>query len=182
MKARIKKTGELVDVYREPQHGGLTNIYKESVLVNARMWEEDELEFISSDKEELIGEIVSLTKKVRDYVINTEHWLFYWITNKEVQDFIKEYPEDYEDMVNLEVRNIATSPTFVIFFEDHPYGIDRIERYAVLSTFRDSVKTRWLEYNGSIKEMQIKEKEKELTYHKKKVGEIEKELEELKQE
>ena len=175
MKARIKKTGELIDVYRE-----LINTYKESVFVNPRMWEEDELEFTYSDKEELIDEIISLTKKVRDYVINTEHWLFYWITNKEVQDFIKEYPEDYEDMVDLEVRNIATSPEFVIRFEDHPNDIDRIERYAVLATFRDVVKARWLEYNGSIKEMQIKEKEKELAYHKNKITEIEKELEELK--
>jgi hypothetical protein len=181
MKAKIKKTGEIVDVYHESQHGCVTNIYKEAVWVNARMWEEDELEFIIySEKEELIDEIISLSKKVHDYVINTEHWLFYWIANKEVQDFIKEYPEDYEDMVDLEVGNITTSPSFVIKFEEHPYGIDRIERYAVLATFRDTVKARWLEYNGNIKEMQIKEKEKELAYHKNKITEIEKELEELK--
>ena len=181
MKARIKKTDEIVDVYHVPQHGCVTNIYEESVWVNARRWEEDELEFIPySEKEELIDEIISLTKKVRDYVINTEHWLFYWIANKEVQDFIKAYPEDYEDMIDLEVRNIATSPEFVIRFEDHPNDIDRIERYAVLATFRDVVKAHWLEYNGNIKEMQIKEKEKELAYHKKKVDEIEKELKELK--
>lgn len=180
MKARIKKTGELVDVYHEPQHGQITNIYKESVLVNLRMWEEDELEFIYSDKEDLIDEITSLTNKVYDYVINTEHWLFYWITNKEVQDFIIEHPEDYEDMVHLEVVNIAISPEFLIKFENHPYGIDRIERYAVLATFRDSVKARWLEYNGDIKKIQINEKVQELEYHKNKITEIEKELEELK--
>ena len=45
MKARIIKTGEMVDVYHEAQHGQITNIYKESVLVNGRMWTEDELDF-----------------------------------------------------------------------------------------------------------------------------------------
>jgi hypothetical protein len=45
MKAKVIKTGEIVDVYHEPQHGQITNIYKESVLVNGRMWSEDELDF-----------------------------------------------------------------------------------------------------------------------------------------
>lgn len=45
MKAKVIKTGEVVDVYHEPQHGQITNIYKESVFVNGRMWTEDELDF-----------------------------------------------------------------------------------------------------------------------------------------
>lgn len=38
MKAKIKATGEIVDVYHETQHGTPKMIYKESVLVNSRMW------------------------------------------------------------------------------------------------------------------------------------------------
>ena len=45
MKAKIIKTGEIVEVYHESQHGQTTNIYKEAVLLNGRMWDEDELEF-----------------------------------------------------------------------------------------------------------------------------------------
>jgi hypothetical protein len=45
MKAKVIKTGEIVEVYHEPQHGQTTNIYKECVLVNGRMWSEDELNF-----------------------------------------------------------------------------------------------------------------------------------------
>jgi len=45
MKAKVIKTGEIVDVYHEPQHGQVSNIYKESVLVNGRMWSEEELDF-----------------------------------------------------------------------------------------------------------------------------------------
>ena len=132
------------------------------------------------EAKELINRISVLESDVYKYITDTEHWLFYWITNKEVQDFIKEYPEDYEDRVYLQIRNISSSPSFIIEFDDHPYDIESIERYANLATFRDSVKARWLEWNGKIKELQIEEKEKELAYYKEKVSDTEKEINELK--
>lgn len=62
MKAKIIKTGEIVEVYHEPQHGQTTNIYKEAVLVNGRMWEEDELDFpINSESED---------ERIREYLIS----------------------------------------------------------------------------------------------------------------
>ena len=129
---------------------------------------------------DLIDRISALNSDIYKYITDTEHWLFYWIANKEVQDFIKEYPEDYEDRVDLQVRNISSSPSFVIKFDEHPYDIESIERYGVLSTFRDTVKAKWLEWNGKVKEMQISDKEKELAYYKERVGKIEKEILELK--
>ena len=131
---------------------------------------------------EIINKISSVEEEIYRYITNTEHWLFYWILNKEVQDFIKEYPEDYEDMVHLQVRYISSSPCFVIKFEGHPKDIESIERYAVLNSFRSVVKANWLKWKGKVKEIQIKEKEEELAYHKKKIGEIEKEILELKNE
>ena len=132
------------------------------------------------EAKEIIDRITSIEKEVYNYITNTEHWLFYWIANKEVQDFIKEYPEDYDDRVHLQVSNISTSPSFVIKFDDHPNDVVSIERYAVLYTFRDTVKARWLEWNNKVKELQIEEKEKELAYYKKKIVETEKEIKELK--
>jgi len=132
------------------------------------------------EPKEIIEKISSIEEEIYNYIINTEHWLFYWITNKEVQDFIKEYPEDYEDRVHLQVSNISSSPSFIIKFDTHPDDIESIERYAVLYTFRDSVKAKWLEWNGKVKELQIKEKEQELAYYKKKVSDTEKEIKELK--
>jgi hypothetical protein len=128
---------------------------------------------------EIINKISSIEKEIYNYVVNTEHWLFYWIPNKEVQDFIKEYPEDYEDRVHLQVRNISSSPSFIIKFDEHPNDIESIQRYAVLYTFRDSVKASWMEWNGKIKELQIMNKEKELAYYKQKVSDAEKEIKEL---
>ncbi len=131
---------------------------------------------------EIIGKITSIEEEIYNYITNTEHWLFYWIANKEVQDFIKEYPEDYEDKVHLQVGSISCSPSFVIKFDDHPDDIRSIERYGVLYTFRDVVKARWLEWNGKVKELQIEEKENELAYYKEKVSETEKAILELKNE
>ena len=129
---------------------------------------------------EIIGKITSIEEEIYNYITNTEHWLFYWIANKEVQDFIKEYPEDYEDKIHLQVGSISCSPSFVIKFDDHPDDIRSIERYGVLYTFRDRVKARWLEWNGKVKELQIEEKENELAYYKEKVSETEKAILELK--
>lgn len=132
------------------------------------------------EAKDLINRISVLDSDIYKYITDTEHWLFYWIANKEVQDFITEYPEDYEDRVHLQVSDISSSPSFVIKFDDHPNDIRSIERYANLTTFRVSVYARWLEWNGKVKELQIKEKEKELAYYKEKVISTEKEIEELK--
>lgn len=128
----------------------------------------------------LISKIGNVQNEVLDYISNTEHYLFYWISNKEVQNFIKEYPDDYEDMFHIIVINVSASPTIRIYFEDHPDGVKYIERYAVLSTFKDSVKARWFEWNGMVKEKQIVEKEEQLKYYKEQIEKTEKELEELK--
>lgn len=64
MKAKVIKTGEIVEVYYEPQQGQITNIYKEAVFVNGRMWEEDELDFsINSEPKE-----VDLEKEFYDFL------------------------------------------------------------------------------------------------------------------
>lgn len=61
MKAKIIKTGEIVEVYHEPQHGQVSNIYKESVFVNGRLWQENELEFIEPKDVDLEKELDKYT-------------------------------------------------------------------------------------------------------------------------
>lgn len=69
MKAKIIKTGEIVEVYHEPQHGQVSNIYKESVLVNGRVWQENEIEFIESKE-------VDFERELSKYVSNGIHRFF----------------------------------------------------------------------------------------------------------
>lgn len=132
------------------------------------------------DIKEIIDNVSSLRDDILDYITGTDHCLFNWISNKEVQNFIKAYPDDYENRFYITVLYVSSSPLIKISFDDHPDDIEYIERYTVLSTFRDTTKVRWMEWNGKVKELQISEKEEELKYYKKKVYETEKEIEELK--
>jgi hypothetical protein len=128
----------------------------------------------------LIFKIEDIQKDIHDYIVNTEHYIFNWIGHEEVQDFIKEYPDEYEDMIHIQVANISDVPTIRIYFEDHPDDIEYINRYAILSTFRHETKARWLEWNGKLKERQISSKEREVQYLKEQLETAEKELEQLK--
>ncbi len=128
----------------------------------------------------ILENIEKLEKDIYDYIVNTEHYIFNWIGHKEVQDFINEYPDDYEDMIHIHVTNVGDVPTIKICFERHPDEIEYINRYAILSTFRHETKARWLEWNGKVKEIQIAEKKREVEYYKEQLEKAEKELEELK--
>lgn len=128
----------------------------------------------------ILENIEKLEKDIHDYIVNTEHYIFNWIGHGEVQDFINEYPDEYEDMIHIQVTNISDVPTIRIYFEDHPDDIEYINRYAILSTFRHATKARWLEWNGNVKEKQIAEKEQEVQYLKEQLETAEKELKQLK--
>lgn len=130
--------------------------------------------------ENLLSKIEVVKKDIFDYISNTEHYIFNWISNEEIQRFIEEYPNDYEDRIYLRIINVGTSPTIRIYFEGHPDDIEYIERSTVLSTFKDSTKSRWLRWNGKVKEMRIAEKEDELKYLKEQLEKTENALEKLK--
>ena len=125
------------------------------------------------EAKELIERYSSLSYDVREYIVNTPHCIMYWIGNEEVQRFIEEYPDDYEDMFDIQVLSVSTSTSVRITFHDHPDGVTNIVRYCVLPTFRDSVNASWLRWNGKVKELRIENLREELEYFKRKVAETE---------
>lgn len=137
---------------------------------------------MEDEVKKIVDKVLALRDDIYSYIVDTEHWLFYWIKNKEVQDFVRKYPEDFENMIHMSIVSVDSHPQVRITFDEHPSNIDYIERYVVLETFRVSVKARWEEWNGNVKEMQIAKKTKELSYYKRKVSETENELDALKYE
>lgn len=129
---------------------------------------------------DLISKIENLQKDIRDYIENTEHYIFNWIYEKEVQQLIMEYPNEYENMVYINVIKAGIFPIIRIHFIDHPDGVKYIDRDTYIATFKDSAKARWLEWNDKVKEKQIKEKEAQIEYYKEQLEITKKELEELK--
>ena len=124
----------------------------------------------------LMDEISALEDKILDYIKNTENWLFYWIDSEEVQKFVEAYPEDYEFMVHVYIKNINVSPLLRIVFDEHPDGIESIERYAPLCYFRETAKYKWSNWNGRIQELQRLKIEEEIQFYKKRIEELESEL------
>lgn len=124
----------------------------------------------------LINEFTILEDKILDYIKNTENWLFYWIDCKEVQKFVEAYPEDYESMAHVSIKDINVSPLVRIYFDEHPDDVESIERYAPLYYFRETTKANWLKWNGKIKVLQRLEIKKEIQFHKKRIAELESEL------
>ena len=131
------------------------------------------------DVKDIIKSIGNLEKEVYDYITSTENWLFYWIGNKEVQDFIKEYPDDYEDRVSLRITKVDASCSCKIFFDEHPYDVHSIERFCALATFRNSVKAKYMMYNGKVKELQLEELNNQLAHYKEMIANTEEEIKRL---
>lgn len=129
---------------------------------------------------DLISKIEDLQNDIREYIESTEHYIFNWIYEKEVQHLIMEYPNEYENMVYINVIKAGIFPIIRIHFIDHPDGVKYIDRDTYIATFKDSAKARWLEWNDKLRENQIKEKEEQIEYYKEQLERTKKELEELK--
>ena len=108
--------------------------------------------------------------------MDTPHFIMYWIENREVQRLIEEYPDDYENMVSIIVRNVSAHTEVEISFSDHPDAVESISRYCVLLTFRDTAKARWLKWSGKTKEMRIQRLQEELDCYKRRIADIEEQL------
>lgn len=130
---------------------------------------------------EILDNITSIKRNIREYIINTEHWIYYWISVPEVKEFIEAFPEDYEECVDISVEEINdVSQSIRITFYDHPNEVEFIKRNVILRTFRDAVNVNWKKWKGEWKDLLIKEKEEAIEYYKKRIDEINKELENLK--
>ena len=131
---------------------------------------------------DVVKDAASILKEVKEYILNTEHYIFYWIANQEIKDYIEEYPDDFEDRINISVESLrGNSVTVSIeFTSTHPHNHDYIDRYCVLSTFRDTVKAKYAEFGGSVIQLMIKEAEEQLDYYEEQVEKTKKEIEELK--
>lgn len=130
---------------------------------------------------EIIGDICELREEVEQYILNTPHYIFYWITNREIKDYIEAFPEDFEDNISLEVNNVSGgSATVTITFDhDHPNDVKSIQRFCFLPSFREFTKGHYAEFNGSITELKLKELQTERDHYKKRVSELEEEIAQL---
>ena len=129
---------------------------------------------------EVIDRVNECQKDILKYIYNFEGWPLYWITNVEVEEFIKFYPDDFEERMYLEVSNLnGNSCTFNIYFHDHPNDVDRITRSCILSTFKDTLSARKAEKKGKMKEYKKQQLLDAKTYYENCLEDVEKRIKEL---
>lgn len=113
MKAKVIETGEIVEVYREPQRGKVSNIFREVVFVSERMWKEDELDFCI--------ELEEFPEKI--YTYGGEYILINTFIDKACQ-FIKERYHKYCSWNTEEYELVFNTEGFIEDFKDYMKGIN----------------------------------------------------------
>lgn len=126
---------------------------------------------------DIMGDICELREEVEQYILNTPHYIFYWIANREIKDYIETFPEDFEDNISLKVDNVSsgTATVTITFDHDHlyrgkpihSYEAESIQTFCFLLSFREFTKEHYAEFNGSITELKLKEMQTELDHYKK---------------
>lgn len=127
------------------------------------------------NEKNIITKAQELIQEVKDYITNTEHFIFYWIDSSMVKEFISDNPHDYEELVSINVESVGSVNAQVRICLGPPEegGENVIHRPCMLTNFRKVTKARWLEYNGKLLEVRMEEARRNLEYHKKKVADLE---------
>lgn len=125
-----------------------------------------------SQTSEILNKMSELRKEVENFIVNTEHFIFYWIEEDEVKDFVKKNPEKYEDLIQLSVETIDDSSA-TVKIQLGTSGNSVIYRQCHLKTFKAYTEYQWNRFNGRIKELRIKQVQENLDYYRQRAAECE---------
>lgn len=146
MKAKVIKTGEIVEVYHEPQHGQITNIYKEAVLVNGRMWDEAELDFncITKANEAPESYPVQFKDKIDEYLWKEHHILGGCCSSVESMRYAvaREVAEKLTDALIEKALDYIENNIYDHYDGDNEYGIcgGYVKKEEFIKNFKDYMK------------------------------------------
>ena len=100
-----------------------------------------------------------------------------------IKQTMEEYPEDWEDMIDLFVHNFNGSSAEVsINIDNGTETPDTLKRFIYLATFDDNVDRNVKLYGGKINELRIANLREQISNYKKYIAEAEAELNELLEE
>ena len=142
-------------------------------------------------EDKITNEIQRLFNLINNYISLNEDWIFYFLspltdseTNKELFDFVKDYPDSWKDYASIEVEEIFGSfvrACIIIDDDDNDVPIT-INRNIFLPNFNEKVVNNKKLWNYSFKDAKIKMLNEDIAELKKKLETKEKELEELNKE
>ena len=130
---------------------------------------------------ELITRYSDLERDIKKYITDTENWLYYWIDNPEVKNYLREFPDDWEDGVFLSIYSLSGNcMQCTISFKEHPDDVDSITRWCYLNNFRNNTIVKYKQWHSGVRERQLEELNEELEYYAKKAKEVETKINKLK--
>ena len=135
------------------------------------------------DIKEILNDITTLEDEVYHYVRSTPNWIFYWLDNPNIKDFLIAHPDDYNRYVSLEIISIdSTFQCEVYLYERESDTEECVELVGSLSNFRQTVEERWKEWKSDYREKKINDIEQALAFHKEKIASLENDLNKLKKQ
>ena len=146
--------------------------------INSAIPDKEVANIMDEDLKTILTDITNLRKKISDYVINTEHWIYYWISSDEILNLIEEYPENYEEKVSISLMSIQNDSCLFRIKIDTD-SLSYIDRYCIISTFRNTVKARYLQFNDEIKKKKLDELYENLEYYERIVKETKEKINKL---
>ena len=133
------------------------------------------------DIKDITNDIEKLYDKVRNYIKNTEHYIYNWIDNRHVLEYIEEYPNDFEERISFRVEYVSSCFAYLeITFDDcHPNDVDGFKTFCNLWTLRENAAALYRIHKDDLIKIHIEETEKSVEYHKKELEKAEAKLKEL---
>ena len=123
-----------------------------------------------------------LIKKVKNFILSSENWIYYFINDKNVLLLVTQHPNDWSDYVELSVEYIKDASAFItvkVDNEDSDY-IETLGQFVSLPIFEWTVEANYRKYGENALLTTIKNYEKELAYFEGKVNEMKDKINKLK--
>ena len=145
---------------------------------------------INKKVKDLMNRSQNLIKDIREYILSNKNWVFYFLNplvktgkNDLLKQTMEDYPEDWEDMIDLFVHNFNGSSAEVsINIDNGTETPDSLKRFIYLPTFDENVERNVKLCAGKINELRIANLREQISNYKKYLAEAEDELNKLLEE
>ena len=130
----------------------------------------------------LTTRISNLFSEIKTYIESNSDWIYYFLNplaggNKELFQFMKENPDNWEDCIWFDILSIESSSiTVEINIDDGTGQGICFRRLIYLPTFSETVNKNKKIYEGKLNEIQINNIKEDIEYLKKRLKEKEDEL------
>ena len=142
---------------------------------------------INKKVEDLMNRSQNLIKDIREYILSNKNWVFYFLNplvktgkNDLLKQTIEDYPNEWEDMIDIVVHNFnGSSAEININIDNGTETPDSLKRFIYLPNFDDNVDRNVKLYGDKINEIRIANLKEQISNYKKYLAEAENELNEL---